>query len=91
MPPWLTPLNVRLRRSSSGVPSAAWNAGSDEKPSGCFMSRPRNKKLSIDCCRRSGMLRNADMSPSACSTTPMSSSDIPIHQVAHVVVLVTGA
>jgi hypothetical protein len=49
MPPWLTPLNVRFSWSSSGVPSAAWNAGDDERPAGCFISRPRNITFSIDC------------------------------------------
>jgi hypothetical protein len=75
-------MNVRFSWSSSGVPSAAWNAGWVDRPSLCFISRPRNWKLSSDCWRRSGRVRNADMSCSAATTEPMSSSDMPIHQVA---------
>jgi hypothetical protein len=91
MPPWLTPLKVRFCWSSTGVPSGAWNAGSDEKPRGSFISRPRNSTSIIDCWRRSGMVRKADMSTRAAATGPRSSSDMPIHQVAQVVTLATRA
>jgi hypothetical protein len=52
------------------------------------MSRPRNRKSTIDCCSRSGTVRNADISPKAARTGPMSSSDMPIHHVPQNVVLV---
>jgi hypothetical protein len=90
MPPWLTPAKDRLRWSSSGVPSAAWNAGLADRPSGCSISRPRNRKLTIDCWSRSGTVRNADMSPSAARSVGTSSSDMPIHDVAQNVVFVAA-
>ena len=68
------------------VPSANWNAGSDENPCGWTISRCRYRKFSSPCCVRSVSHGNRDRSSMAAIAFGTSAVANPNQSVAQYII-----